>query len=56
LASLPLAIRALVISGVVVTAMTTVVMPALSVAVGRWPTDSTRERSPTAAARRNDRR
>jgi antibiotic biosynthesis monooxygenase (ABM) superfamily enzyme len=51
LASLPLAIRALVISGVVVTAMTTVVMPVLSVAVGRWLTDSTRERSPTAARR-----
>ena len=36
LGSLPLAVRALVISGVLVTAMTTVVMPALSVAVNRW--------------------
>jgi antibiotic biosynthesis monooxygenase (ABM) superfamily enzyme len=49
LASLPLAIRAIVISGVVVTAMTTVVMPALNIAVGRWLTDSTRERPPTTA-------
>jgi antibiotic biosynthesis monooxygenase (ABM) superfamily enzyme len=49
LASLPLAIRAIVISGVVVTAMTTVVMPALNIAVGRWLTDSTRERPSTTA-------
>jgi antibiotic biosynthesis monooxygenase (ABM) superfamily enzyme len=49
LASQPLAIRALVISGVVVTAMTTVVMPALNVVVGRWLTHSSRERTPTTA-------
>jgi hypothetical protein len=36
LASMPLALRALVMSGVLMTVMTTVVMPALSVAVGRW--------------------
>ena len=36
LGSLPLAVRALVISGVLVTVMTTLVMPALSVAVNRW--------------------
>jgi uncharacterized membrane protein len=45
--SLPLAIRALIISGVVVTIMTTVVMPALGVAVRRWPAGTTRDRSPT---------
>jgi uncharacterized membrane protein len=36
LSSLPLALRALVMSGVLMTVMTTLVMPALSVAVGRW--------------------
>jgi antibiotic biosynthesis monooxygenase (ABM) superfamily enzyme len=44
--SLPLALRALVMSGVLMTVMTTVVMPALSVAVGRWlgsPTGTRRE-------------
>lgn len=35
LGSLPLALRALVISGVLVTVMSTVVMPALGVAAGR---------------------
>jgi uncharacterized membrane protein len=34
--SLPLALRALVLSGVLMTVMTTLVMPALNVAVGRW--------------------
>jgi antibiotic biosynthesis monooxygenase (ABM) superfamily enzyme len=34
--SLPLALRALVISGVLVTVMTQVVMPALGVAASRW--------------------
>jgi antibiotic biosynthesis monooxygenase (ABM) superfamily enzyme len=36
LASLPLAARALVLSGVRVTVMTTVVLPALNTAIGRW--------------------
>jgi antibiotic biosynthesis monooxygenase (ABM) superfamily enzyme len=36
LASLPLAVRALVLSGVLVTLMTTLVMPALNAAIGRW--------------------
>jgi hypothetical protein len=45
LSSLPLAVRALAISGVQVTIMTTAVMPALNVAVGRWLAGSTRERS-----------
>ena len=36
LASLPLALRALVMSGVLMTFMTSVVMPVVSVAVGRW--------------------
>jgi antibiotic biosynthesis monooxygenase (ABM) superfamily enzyme len=36
LGSLPLALRALVISGVLMTTMTTVVMPVLSAAVERW--------------------
>jgi antibiotic biosynthesis monooxygenase (ABM) superfamily enzyme len=51
LGSLPLAIRALIISGVVVTMMTTVVMPALSVAIGRSLGDSKRERSPAVSPR-----
>jgi hypothetical protein len=45
LASLPLALRALVISGVLMTVMTTVVMPALSAAVGRWHAGRPRTRS-----------
>lgn len=45
LGSLPLAVRALVISGVLVTAMTTLVMPALSVAVNRWLAPSSHTRS-----------
>jgi antibiotic biosynthesis monooxygenase (ABM) superfamily enzyme len=40
LASLPLAVRALVLSGVLVTLMTTLVMPALNTAIGRWVTRS----------------
>jgi antibiotic biosynthesis monooxygenase (ABM) superfamily enzyme len=36
LRSLPLALRALVMSGVLMTVMTTLVMPALSAAVERW--------------------
>ena len=36
LASLPLAARALVLSGVLVTVMTTVVQPALKTAIVRW--------------------
>jgi uncharacterized membrane protein len=51
LGSLPLAIRALIISGVVVTMMTTVVMPALSVAIARSLGHSTRERSPAVSPR-----
>jgi uncharacterized membrane protein len=46
LGSLPLAIRALIISGVVVTIMTTIVMPALNLAVRRWLAGTTPERSP----------
>jgi antibiotic biosynthesis monooxygenase (ABM) superfamily enzyme len=49
LASLPLALRALVMSGVLMTVMTTVVMPAVSVAVGRWLVDSTGTGSPGEA-------
>jgi antibiotic biosynthesis monooxygenase (ABM) superfamily enzyme len=45
LSSLPLALRALVISGVLVTAMTNLVMPALSVAVRRWLLDNARQRA-----------
>jgi hypothetical protein len=51
LASLPLALRALVMSGVLMTVMTTVVMPAVSVAVGRWLAGPTRTGSPGAARR-----
>jgi hypothetical protein len=51
LGSLPLAARALVISGVVVTVMTSLVMPALSVAVRRWQAAPTRKRSPGATWR-----
>jgi antibiotic biosynthesis monooxygenase (ABM) superfamily enzyme len=36
LKSLPLALRALVISGVLVTLMTNLVMPVLSAAIARW--------------------
>jgi antibiotic biosynthesis monooxygenase (ABM) superfamily enzyme len=39
LASLPVAVRALIISGVVVTIMTTFVMPALNAAVRRGRAD-----------------
>jgi antibiotic biosynthesis monooxygenase (ABM) superfamily enzyme len=46
LGSLPLAVRALVISGVVVTVMTGLVMPALNVAVGRWLARPTRRPEP----------
>jgi antibiotic biosynthesis monooxygenase (ABM) superfamily enzyme len=42
LASLPLAARALVLSGVLVTVMTTVVQPALSTAIGHWASRSKR--------------
>jgi uncharacterized membrane protein len=49
--SLPLAIRALIISGAVVTIMTTVVMPALSVAVRRRLAGSTHEPSPAVGQR-----
>jgi uncharacterized membrane protein len=51
LGSLPLAIRALIISGAVVTIRTTVVMPALSVTVRRWLAGSTREPSPAVGQR-----
>jgi hypothetical protein len=51
LGSLPLAVRALVISGVVVTVMTSLVMPALSIAVRRWQAAPTRKRSPGATWR-----
>lgn len=46
LASLPLALRALVMSGVLMTVMSTVVMPALNVAVGRLLADRARAPSP----------
>jgi hypothetical protein len=51
LGSLPLAVRALVISGVLVTVMTTLVMPALSVAVGHWLAASSHTRSPAVEPR-----
>jgi antibiotic biosynthesis monooxygenase (ABM) superfamily enzyme len=43
LSSLPLALRALVISSVLVTAMTNLVMPALSVVIRRWLPDNPRQ-------------
>lgn len=42
LASLPLALRALVISGVLVTLMANLVMPVLSTAIARWMTRGAR--------------
>lgn len=45
LGSLPLALRALVISGVLVTLMVNLVMPALSAAVARWAAGAPRSRS-----------
>jgi uncharacterized membrane protein len=51
LGSLPLAIRALIISGVVVTIMTTVVMPALEAVVRRRLTAAKRGRSPALGPR-----
>jgi antibiotic biosynthesis monooxygenase (ABM) superfamily enzyme len=46
LGSLPLALRALVISGVLVVLMVNVVMPALNVAVARWVAGPARSRPP----------
>jgi antibiotic biosynthesis monooxygenase (ABM) superfamily enzyme len=46
LESLPLALRAFVISGVLVTLMANLVMPVLNVAIARWLTGT-----PTGAAR-----
>jgi antibiotic biosynthesis monooxygenase (ABM) superfamily enzyme len=45
LATLPLAVRALVISGVVVIAMTRLVQPALSAAARRWSAGRHQQRS-----------
>jgi antibiotic biosynthesis monooxygenase (ABM) superfamily enzyme len=47
LGSLPLALRALVISGVLVALMVNLVMPMLSVAVARWLGGSPQTRSPS---------
>jgi antibiotic biosynthesis monooxygenase (ABM) superfamily enzyme len=46
LGSLPLALRALVISGVLVVLMINVVMPALNAAVARWVAGPARSRLP----------
>lgn len=51
LGSLPLALRALVISGVLVALMVNLVMPALSVAVSRWLADPPPTRPPGARLR-----
>jgi antibiotic biosynthesis monooxygenase (ABM) superfamily enzyme len=48
LGSLPLALRALVISGVLVALMVNLVMPFLSVAVARWLARPPQTRQPTA--------
>jgi antibiotic biosynthesis monooxygenase (ABM) superfamily enzyme len=50
LGSLPLALRALVISGVLVALMVNVVMPVLGAAVARWLGGPPRTRLPGAAA------
>lgn len=50
LKSLPLALRALVISGVLVALMVNVVMPVLGAAVARWFGPPPRARQPGAAA------
>jgi antibiotic biosynthesis monooxygenase (ABM) superfamily enzyme len=50
LKSLPLALRALVISGVLVALMVNLVMPALNTAVARWLGRPPRTRQPGAAA------
>jgi antibiotic biosynthesis monooxygenase (ABM) superfamily enzyme len=52
LKSLPLALRALVISGVLVSLMVNVVMPVLGAAVARWLRRPPRTRLPGAAAQR----
>jgi antibiotic biosynthesis monooxygenase (ABM) superfamily enzyme len=46
LESLPLALRALVISGVLVSLMANLVMPVLNVAIGRWLSSGPRGGSP----------
>lgn len=48
LASLPLTVRALVISGVLVNVMMRLALPALSVAARRWRADPTQTRTPEA--------
>jgi antibiotic biosynthesis monooxygenase (ABM) superfamily enzyme len=53
LTSLPLALRALVISGVLVAVMTNLVMPVLSAAIARWTgcaPEHERQRSSSCAA------
>lgn len=52
LGSLPLALRALVISGVLVTFMVNLVMPILSVAVARWVRGAPQPRVPVGAGSR----
>jgi hypothetical protein len=52
LAALPLAVRALVIIGVVVIAMTRLVQPALSAAARRWPARHTSGACPKRSDRR----
>jgi antibiotic biosynthesis monooxygenase (ABM) superfamily enzyme len=46
LGALPLALRALVISGVLVAVMVNLVMPAMGAAMDRWMTGPPRRRSP----------
>jgi hypothetical protein len=54
LGSLPLELRALVLSGVLVGLMANVVMPALAVVVARWMRNSPRARAGEGKFRRNE--
>jgi multisubunit Na+/H+ antiporter MnhG subunit len=57
LQSIPLALRALVLSGVLVSLMINLVMPVLSVAIARWLPSQPREpRSPSRSLRQTSRR
>jgi antibiotic biosynthesis monooxygenase (ABM) superfamily enzyme len=51
LQSLPLALRALVISGVLVSLMANLVMPVLSVAIARWGGRATRRKRASGSVR-----
>jgi antibiotic biosynthesis monooxygenase (ABM) superfamily enzyme len=55
LGSLPLGLRALVISGVLVALMVNLVMPVLSVAVARWEAGRQRTRKPGGRPRTGSR-